>query len=104
MVDQSPLARTPRSSPALYLGVFDAIRELFAAHARRRRAGLTAERVFLQLRPGRCERCSGMGFEKIEMQFLSDVFVAARSAKADAISRTSSQCSLRENRSTTCSR
>jgi excinuclease ABC subunit A len=75
MVDQSPLSRTPRSSPALYLGVFDAIREIFAGCPDSVAQGLTASAFSFNTGVGRCERCSGNGFEKIEMQFLSDVFV-----------------------------
>ncbi len=75
MVDQSPLSRTPRSSPALYLGVFDAIREIFAGAPDSVAQGLTASAFSFNTGVGRCERCSGNGFEKIEMQFLSDVFV-----------------------------
>ncbi len=75
MVDQSPLSRTPRSSPALYLGVFDHIRDLFAATPDAEGQGLTASAFSFNTGVGRCERCSGNGFEKIEMQFLSDVFV-----------------------------
>ena len=75
MVDQSPLARSPRSSPALYLGVFDAIRELFAQQPEAASQGMTASTFSFNSGNGRCERCSGTGFEKIEMQFLSDLFV-----------------------------
>ncbi len=75
MVDQSPLSRTPRSTPALYLGIYDRIRELFAETPDAVGQGLTPSAFSFNSGTGRCERCGGMGFEKIEMQFLSDVFV-----------------------------
>ena len=75
LVDQSPLSRTPRSSPALFLGVFDGIRTLFAELPESKSNGLTAGTFSFNAGIGRCERCSGSGFEKVEMQFLSDVFV-----------------------------
>src|SRR5438034_4712777 len=75
MVDQAPLARTPRSTAILYLGLFDRVRELFAAQPEAMAQGLTASAFSFNSGNGRCERCSGTGFEKIEMQFLSDLFV-----------------------------
>src|ERR1700745_4237260 len=75
MVDQSPLARTPRSTPILYLGLYDRVRELFAAVPEAEAQGLTASAFSFNSGTGRCERCNGTGFEKIEMQFLSDLFV-----------------------------
>jgi excinuclease ABC subunit A len=75
MVDQSPLARTPRSTPILYLGLFDRVRELFAAQPEAMAQGFTAGAFSFNSGNGRCERCSGTGYEKIEMQFLSDLFV-----------------------------
>ena len=74
-VDQAPLARTPRSNAALYLGVFDAVRDLFAATEAARSQGCTAGDFSFNGGNGRCPRCSGSGAEKIEMQFLADVFV-----------------------------
>src|SRR5262249_46402136 len=75
MVDQSLLARTPRSTPILYLGLFDQVRELFAAQAEAMVQGLAASAFSFNSGTGRCERCSGTGYEKIEMQFLSDLYV-----------------------------
>src|SRR5438445_1591115 len=75
MVDQSPLARTPRSTPIVYLGLFDRVRELFAAQPEAMAQGLAAGAFSFNSGNGRCERCSGTGYEKIEMQFLSDLYV-----------------------------
>src|SRR6266542_1127857 len=75
MVDQSLLARTPRSTPIVYLGLFDRVRELFAAQPEAMAQGLAAGAFSFNSGNGRCERCSGTGYEKIEMQFLSDLFV-----------------------------
>src|SRR5438477_12462340 len=75
MVDQSPLARTPRSTPIIYLGLYDRIRELFASLPEAMSQGLTAGAFSFNSGSGRCERCCGTGFEKIEMQFLSDLYV-----------------------------
>ncbi|MDQ2824987.1 MAG: excinuclease ABC subunit UvrA [Verrucomicrobiota bacterium] len=75
MVDQSALARTPRSTPILYLGLYDRVRELFSAQPEAMSQGLTASAFSFNSGSGRCERCCGTGFEKIEMQFLSDLYV-----------------------------
>jgi len=75
MVDQSQLARTPRSTPILYLGLYDRVREMFAAQPAAMAQGLTASAFSFNSGSGRCERCCGTGFEKIEMQFLSDLYV-----------------------------
>jgi excinuclease ABC subunit A len=75
MVDQAPLARTPRSTPLVYLGLYDRVRELFATQLEAMSLGLTASAFSFNSGSGRCERCSGTGSEKIEMQFLSDLFV-----------------------------
>jgi excinuclease ABC subunit A len=75
MVDQAPLSRTPRSTPILYLGIYDRVRELFAALPEAMAQGLTASAFSFNSGSGRCERCGGTGFEKIEMQFLSDLYV-----------------------------
>ena len=75
MVDQSPLARTPRSTPAVYIGAYDAIREVFGTNPNALSAGLSPSSFSFNTGDGRCERCAGLGFEKIEMQFLSDLYL-----------------------------
>jgi excinuclease ABC subunit A len=75
MVDQSPLARTPRSTPAVYVGAFDTIRQLFTETEDAKALGITAGFFSFNSGEGRCERCWGSGYEKIEMQFLSDLYV-----------------------------
>ncbi|MEM9399282.1 MAG: excinuclease ABC subunit UvrA [Verrucomicrobiota bacterium] len=74
-VDQSPLSQTPRSTPALYVDAYDDIRSLFSMTESAQRAGLTASAFSFNSGNGRCERCGGTGYEKISMQFLSDLFV-----------------------------
>ncbi len=75
LVDQSPIGRTPRSNPAVYTGAFDPIRELFAQSPQARAADLPAGAFSFNSRAGQCEQCRGAGFERIEMQFLSDVYI-----------------------------
>ncbi len=75
MVDQSPLARTPRSTPAVFLGAFDHIRTLFSETDDAKAQGIMPGFFSFNSGEGRCERCAGNGFEKIEMQFLSDLYV-----------------------------
>lgn len=75
LVDQSPLARSPRSTPAVYVGVFDRIREIFATLPESKAAGLTSAAFSFNSGAGRCERCAGLGYEKVEMQFLSDQYI-----------------------------
>lgn len=75
MVDQSPIVRTPRSTPAVYIGVFDEIRNLFVAEPSAKARGLKPGYFSFNSGEGRCPRCAGLGQEKVEMQFLSDIFV-----------------------------
>jgi excinuclease ABC subunit A len=75
LVDQSILGKTPRSNPAVYIGAFDDIREFFAQSELAKQRGLNASAFSFNSSQGQCERCRGAGFEKIEMQFLSDVFI-----------------------------
>ncbi len=75
VVDQSPLSRTPRSTPAVYVGAFDAIREVFASSPDAVAAGLKSGAFSFNSGDGRCERCGGTGSERIEMQFLSDLYI-----------------------------
>ncbi|HEY0864984.1 MAG TPA: excinuclease ABC subunit UvrA [Lacunisphaera sp.] len=75
LVDQSPLSRTPRSNPALYCEAWELIRELYATVPAAQEAGFNASSFSFNSGEGRCDNCQGLGSERVEMQFLSDVFV-----------------------------
>jgi excinuclease ABC subunit A len=75
LVDQSPLSRTPRSNPVLYTEAWELIRELYAATPTAQAAGFSASSFSFNSGDGRCDHCQGLGYERVEMQFLSDVFV-----------------------------
>ena len=86
-IDQSPIGRTPRSNPATYTGVFDIIRDVFSTSSEAKIRGYKPGRFSFNVKGGRCEACKGDGIIKIEMQFLSDVYVPCEVCKGKRYNR-----------------
>ncbi len=86
-IDQSPIGRTPRSNPATYTGVFDLIRDIFAATEEAKLRGYPKGRFSFNVAGGRCESCNGDGVHKIEMHFLPDIYVPCEVCKGKRYNR-----------------
>ncbi len=97
LVDQSPIGRTPRSTPATYTGVFGLIRQLFARVPEARARGYSPARFSYNAKGGRCEHCRGEGLQRIEMYFLPDIFVTCPSCEGRRYNRETLEITYRGN-------
>ncbi len=97
MVDQAPLAKTPRSTPAVYTGIFESIRKLFSETPDGKSRGVTPGYFSFNSGAGRCERCMGNGYEKVEMQFLSDLYVTCPECEGKRYTPEALEIELEEN-------
>ncbi|MGL4361802.1 MAG: excinuclease ABC subunit UvrA [Cellulosilyticaceae bacterium] len=95
-IDQSPIGRTPRSNPATYVGVFDMIRDVFAATTEAKMKGYQKGRFSFNVKGGRCEACRGDGMNKIEMHFLPDVYVPCEVCKGKRYNRETLEVKYKE--------
>ena len=95
-IDQSPIGRTPRSNPATYTGVFDAIRDLFAETKEAKLRGYTKSRFSFNVKGGRCETCGGDGVIRIAMNFLPDVYVPCEACRGKRYNRETLECNYKD--------
>ncbi len=95
-ITQDPIGRSPRSTPATYCGLFDLVREVFANTRESKQRGFTASRFSFNAASGRCPQCQGQGFEKIEMNFLPDLFAICSACKGKRFNRQTLQVRYRE--------
>lgn len=95
-IDQAPIGRTPRSNPATYTGVFDAIRDLFATTIEAKKRGYTKSRFSFNVKGGRCESCTGDGVIRIAMNFLPDVYVPCEACHGTRYNRETLECKYKD--------